>query len=228
MVGGGIVTYCFLGGAGLPAKPVQVPDAAASALEFPAASRQGISAAIQPAPLAGTKVSSVACSSSPVAEQPAPGAPVFSITTDQFRANVRVQGHSGKAGDRATDQSAGSGTGKMRASPVPGPTALSAAGAQRPPDVVEQVVELPLPAAFVPAPAGEPTTAAQLAAVQSLQQQFNEAVNPYAQTATDAVYEQKWTSAQRQNDQMFNALMGQQAFLARERQANMNGQPSQP
>ena len=63
--------------------------------------------------------------------------------------------------------------------------------------------------------------------MQNLQQQFNSDIAPYAQTATDAVYEEKWKTAKWLNDQMYKALMGQQAFLALERQAYLNTEQPQ-
>ena len=85
-----------------------------------------------------------------------------------------------------------------------------------------EFVELPLPASFVVDQ--EPTLRkdSQNSIIQNLKNQFQEELAPHVQTAPDDVYEQKWKSARWQNDQEFKALFGQQAFLQRERQSNLN------
>ena len=229
VVGGGLLTLCLLGGQ--PAKPVQTPDGPHFAQELPAPSLQGTGMPIQTSPLATAKVSSVTRTSSPGTSASLPSEPVSSISSNQPRANAVPT--SGKAANRPVSQSTSSGgsrpSGMTSSSANPVSTTISsAAPVQNQKTGSDQAVELPLPAAFVPAPAGEQTTAAQQAAVKNLQQQFNSAIAPYAQTATDAVYADQWMTAQWLSDQMFKTTMGQQAFLARERQANMHGLPSQP
>jgi len=231
--GGGIMFY-FRVARGLPANPAQVlaPEALPSARELALSSRQGMDAASQSAPalpIPGTKSSVAATAIAAGTSQPLPLALPSSILTSSHGTRAGGELHAGKtAADLPADQGAGpivARSGGMATSSVPAPTGIpSSAPVQNQPTVSEQVVELPLPVAFVPSPSGEQTTTAQKAVVQNLQQQFNNAVAPYEQTASDAVYAQKWMSAQWQSNQMFKALMGQQAFLARERQANLNKQ----
>ena len=85
-----------------------------------------------------------------------------------------------------------------------------------------EFVELPLPASFVVDQ--EPTIRkdSQNSIIQNLKNQFQEELAPHVQTTSDEVYEQKWMSARWRNDQQFKALFGQQAFLQRERQSNLN------
>lgn len=240
MAAGGGIMFCFPVARGLPANPVQAaPEASPSARELPLSSQQGMSTASQalPAsPLPGTKSSAAAPAIAAGTARPLPIALPSSISTSPHGTRKGGELHAGKtAANLLAEQSAnpvGARSGGMvPSSPVQSTTvapSFSSAPVQNQPGSSEQVVELPLPAAFVPSPAGAPATTAQQAAVQSLQQQFNNAVAPYVQTASDTVYAQKWMTAQWQSDQMFKALMGQQAFLLRQQQANLQGGQSQP
>jgi hypothetical protein len=89
-------------------------------------------------------------------------------------------------------------------------------------DIATEFVELPLPASFVRDQESTLRTDSQSSIIQNLQNQFNTELVPHVQTTSDKVYEQKWTSARWRNDQQFKALFGQQAFLQRESQANLN------
>jgi hypothetical protein len=80
-----------------------------------------------------------------------------------------------------------------------------------------------MPAVFVENDSVKPLSDEQAALTASLQQDFVDAIGGPDQDPADPSYLERWRNAVPESDQRFKALFGVQAFLEKERSANLFG-----
>ena len=111
--------------------------------------------------------------------------------------------------------------------PVPLATVAAAppvqAASSSPHATAEAVPLAKMPAIFVEPDPAAPLTETQKETVKVLQKEFIEALGGSDQDPADPEYFRRWQTAAWESDQRFKTLFGVQAFLARERAANMAG-----
>ena len=102
-------------------------------------------------------------------------------------------------------------------------TTSRAPGTSATPEAAAALPLAKLPAVFVEPDPAAPLTETQVEAAKLLQNEFIDAIGGTDQDPADPEYFRRWHSAKSESDQRFKALFGVQAFLARERAANMAG-----
>ena len=100
---------------------------------------------------------------------------------------------------------------------------IAAQEASSTPDTAAVVPQAKFPAAFVEPDPAAPLTAAQEQTVKILQKEFIDAIGGPDQAPADPEYFRRWQTARSESDQRFKTLFGVQAFLERERLANVAG-----